>query len=235
VKNIHRFALALSTLVVAAGCTPRERFGNEAFYSPSHHAYVIAKDKLHGRPDRGAETIVLADPLSGIKISCRKDLDAWLEPMLRVTGERVTKDNVDAIAGSLLAPLIVAGATVAALGMGVAAYGLLPGELAVANPDDRRRSGEHLLKEKHWGDARNDLELALVGAPGLAVSTDLLHSLGVAYEELGERDLAKRAFIGFLTRSRARAEEKYADAEKRLGKMGIVQRPCAKESIHLDW
>lgn len=235
--TLHRMILLLIGLGLAAlGCTPQERFGKEAFYSPAHRGYVLARESYRHRPLPGTEVVVLTDPLTGTKIKCREGLEPYLEPIVHSTSEQVSRENTTLVSAIVLAPVVGVGVDFAIAGLSVASLAQLPEMLRFTSPDSHVEMGLSNLKEKEFADARWHFESALMLAPSLAMRRDLFYQLALAYEGVGDKDLSEKALIAFVDRSHAREEKKYEDAEARLAEAGRTTTPCESQApVSLSW
>ena len=241
--GVRRGLFIVIGLCAAAGCASAPNvYGPSARYSPAMHGYVMAQNDGSDDPSVDATVLLLRDPWTGDKLSCREDVIEWRELYEDVAVDLVDDENAKtatAITMSAVFAPIVAMDPVGAL---VLAESLLSADgmydsLRSDTATELLASGIALSRRKRYARSTELIERALAKDPAVGIVDKAYLSLGLGYRELGRDDRAALALTLFLKRSGVRDVDAYREAERALSEMGRVASPrCdSMEPVELHW
>ncbi|MFO0546930.1 MAG: tetratricopeptide repeat protein [Polyangiaceae bacterium] len=238
--------LACSTVttlsIMLGGCaTAPSVFGNQARYSPAFHGYVMAAQNGSDDPSIGDTVLVLRDPVSGNKLRCKEDVEAWREVYEDTAVDRVQDDNA-ALAAGITAGIFF-GAVVA---MQPTSSLLVTSTLSLEEPlYDLMRSedgtellaaGIVLYQRKRFPQAARVIERALAKDASVGVLDKGYFYLGQTYFEQGNRERAAGALQAFVQRAGVRDVDAYREALSTLRRLDHRESPCDSiEPVDLHW
>lgn len=233
-------ALVLAPLL--AGCsTAQGVYGDHARYSPAFHGYVIAPENGSDDPSEDDPVLLLRDPLTGNKLSCRKEALAWRELHEDLAADIVHDENV-AVAvgitgGIFFGPLIVVdpvGTLVFAEAM-ITTDALYEG-FRSENATELLANGVALFRRKRFLQAIRVIERALAKDATVGVFDKGYLYLGLAHDAHGDEERAKLALTMFIDRAAVRDVSAYRIATSTLKRLDVERDPCASLApVELYW
>jgi tetratricopeptide (TPR) repeat protein len=233
---------ALLTAIGATGCASAPGvYGNSARYSPAFHGYVMAENDGSDDPSVEATVLLLRDPLTGSKLSCRDEVLEWRELYEDVADDAVQDANAATAtlitATAAFAPLVAmepVGALVLAESM--LASGWMFDELRSENATELLARGIVLYRRKRFAQAATVIERALAKDGTVGILDKAYLYLGLSYSELGNDKRARVALAQFKERSAVRDVQAYREADSALNKLGGASSRCSStEPVDLHW
>ena len=235
-----RLYVVLASLLVLCGCRTTSilsSVGNQAQYSAERRGYVVS---TLANPD---DAILLVDPLRLRKARCREELEMWIRAWSEVLPDRVSDSAWENNSYGYMFPfttVTIAGAIAAgAVLLGPYEASRVPYYVASSRSsnglfDDALRD----FGSQGYDLAARGLENVLVkGGLDPARSRYVHYYLGLAYEQLGRRELAAETLTRFIETSTASDAHAYDIAEGRLPALqGHGMPPCrSQEPVTMLW
>ncbi len=240
----RRVALgAVATLCLCSwGCASApSTYGSHARYSPAFHGYVMSEQSGSDDPDRNATVLLLRDPLTGDKLRCQEQVEAFRELHEDLATDYAHDENVGigvavstgAVFGTMLAFSPVGGLVLAEA---MLTADTLYDDLSSDDAVELLAHGIALFKRKRYGPSTLVIERALAKDAAVGITDKAYFYLGMGYDKLGKKGRARKALELFVDRAGVRDVDAYREARASLRTLGVSETPCAADGpVELHW
>lgn len=232
--------VACATLTAACSSAPSV-YGTRARFSPAFQGYVMAEDNGSDDPGEGDAVVLLRDPLTGAKLRCRDDVEAFRELHEDLATDAVHDENtalaVGLTTGTIFGPLVAlqpVGAAVLAESM--LTTGLLYDAFDSEDAVELLAAGIALYDRHRYVQAGTLIERALAKNPGVGLYDKAYLYLGLAYLGQKKHERAALALSMFIDRAGVRDIDAYRLAASTLARLGVERPRCASVApVELHW